>query len=95
MSPAAPAVKGLVLLLMGARGAGQQQRPAAAAASSSAAPLLSPNMCQDIKDRYDVDLWRRPSGAIRLPIGAVRTHARQCCHSPTPRHDSKFSIYLL
>lgn len=31
---------------------------------------LSPNMCADIKDRYDVDLWRHPSGAIRLPIGA-------------------------
>ena len=27
-------------------------------------------MCADIKDRYDVDLWRRPSGVIRFPIGA-------------------------
>ena len=33
-------------------------------------PQLSPNMCADIKDRYDVDLWRRPSGSIRFPIGA-------------------------
>lgn len=32
--------------------------------------VLSPNMCADIKDRYDVDLWRHKSGAIKLPIGA-------------------------
>ena len=31
---------------------------------------LSPNMCADVKDRYDVDFWRRKSGSIRFPIGA-------------------------
>ena len=48
----------------------QQLLVLAGAASASSAPPLTPNMCQDIKDRYDVDLWRRPSGAIKLPIGA-------------------------
>jgi len=39
-------------------------------ADPDAGRTLSPNMCADIKDRYDVDLWRRPSGSIRFPIGA-------------------------
>ena len=39
-------------------------------AAEPALPGYSPNMCMDVKDRYDVDLWRRKSGSIRFPIGA-------------------------
>jgi hypothetical protein len=39
-------------------------------AAEPALPGCSPNMCMDVKDRYDVDLWRRKSGSIRFPIGA-------------------------
>ena len=39
-------------------------------AAEPALPGYSPNMCVDVKDRYDVDLWRRKSGSIRFPIGA-------------------------
>eukprot|EP01052_Picozoa_sp_SAG31_P026897 SAG31_NODE_2472_length_5645_cov_4.747025_3_plen_97_part_00 len=42
----------------------------ATTASQADVQRLSPNMCADVKDRYDVDLWRRPSGSIRFPIGA-------------------------